>query len=43
MLERVLETPEKGFVLTVTLLISLNKTNPGKNITNNFTKLITNI
>ena len=42
-LERVLETPKNGFVSTVTLWITLNKTNLGKNITNNFTKLITNI
>ena len=39
-LERVLETLKNGFVSTVTLWITLNKT---KNITNNFTKLITNI
>ena len=43
MLERVLETPKNGFVSTVTLRITLNKANPGKNITNNFTKLIANI
>ena len=33
-LERVLETPKNGFVSTVTLYITLNKTNPGQNITN---------
>ena len=43
MLEQVLETPKNGFVSTVTLWITLNKPNPGKNITNNLTKLITNI
>ena len=43
MLEQVLETPKNGFVSTLTLLITLNKPNPGKNITNNLTKLITNI
>ena len=39
-LERVLETPKNGFVSTVMLWITLNKTNPGKNITNNFTTQI---
>ena len=36
-LERVLETPKNGFVSTVTLYITLNKTNPGQNITNKTT------
>ena len=43
MLERVLEPPKKGFVSTVTLWITLDKTNMGKKMMNNSTKLITNI
>ena len=39
-LERVLETPKNGFVSTVTLWITLNKTNSGKNKTNDFTTQI---
>ena len=39
-LKRVLETPKNSFVSTVTLWITLNKTNPGKNKTNNFTTQI---
>ena len=39
-LEQVLETHKNGFVSTLTLWITLNKTNPGKNITNNFTTQI---
>ena len=35
MLEQVLETPKKGFVSTITLWITLNKINLGKNIMNN--------